>query len=224
MADLRETLLALLGRQPRPDDGAERGSLQDRGSVRRYAQYLYDRAQPRERASIGDFVTPYSDPSPTPLSEMGANGRPIGSVRFPDVLEQGAQIQAVQPAAAPPMARRGIEPPNAPRGTWPSEADANNQAFRDARTRAREQIRNEGYQFVDPGYIQQGQAYAQAVDRNRAAQAEMQNRENVSWEDWWRFRGRQDGHVVAPFDFANAYRAGPVPERYSARSRNPGPR
>jgi hypothetical protein len=117
---------------------------------------------------------------------------------------------------------RGMEPPSAAR---PNQADADNQAWQEANRMAQEYIAQNGTPyFTSPSVVNAGDAMASAVDGNRAAQQEMARREGVSWEDWWRFHGRQGEANAAPFDLQNAYRPGRAPQRYGAQSRRPGPR
>jgi hypothetical protein len=102
-----------------------------------------------------------------------------------------------------------------------------NQAWQEANRMAQEYIAQNGTPyFSSPSVLNAGDAMASAVDRNRAAQQEVARREGVSWEDWWRFHGRQDqsNPSASPFDLRNAYRTGPAPARFGARSQRPGPR
>jgi len=116
----------------------------------------------------------------------------------------------------------GNAPPSA---TWPNQADVDNQAWQEANRMAQEYIAQNGTpHFTSPSVVNTGDAMASAVDGNRAAQQEMARREGVSWEDWWRFHGRQGEANASPFDLQNAYRPGRAPPRFGAQSRRPGPR
>jgi len=152
-------------------------------------------------------------PSQAPVSN--ALRASIGDVVAPGYATDGAP--APTPSAS--SARRGVEPPSAPLG--PSQAAQDNQAFREALMAARAAIRTEGAPvFRDRPYQHAGQAYAESMDDYRAAQAEVDRREGVSWDQWWRHRGRQDANrPVAPedYDFARRYRWGRAPDPNQGR-------
>jgi hypothetical protein len=117
----------------------------------------------------------------------------------------------------------GFAPPSLAAPDTPDTPD--DIAYREAVLAAQRSIRDEGAPyFRSPSVVNAGDALASAVDANRAAQAEMARREGVSWEDWWRFHGRQGEASAAPFDLQNAYRPGRAPPRFGAQSRRPGPR
>lgn len=174
-------------------------------------------------------LVPATAPPPAPLRTNSMDySQPMNmSVLFPLLPQEQERLTAtdafVQPVG-PEMPRRGLEPPTAPRnGEAQHEMEA--QAMREARQRAHQATITEGFPyFQSPSVVSAGDALAAGVDRDRAARAEQSRRENVSWEDWWRLHGRQDGHEVGPFDFANAYRTSRPPPRFSAQSRRPGPR
>lgn len=140
----------------------------------------------------------------------------LGEAMLPGEMPQApSPISAVDPSGV----RRGVEPPSAPLG--PSQAAQDNQAFREALMAARAAIRTEGAPvFRDRPYQHAGQAYAESMDDYRAAQAEVDRREGVSWDQWWRHRGRQDANrPVAPedYDFARRYRWGRAPDPNQGR-------
>lgn len=147
-------------------------------------------------------------PSQAPVSN--ALRVSIGDVMLPDGAQQAPPMTAAETGGV----RRGVAPPNAAPG--PSQAVQDNQAFREALRAARAAIRTEGAPvFRDRPYQMAGQAYAQSMDDYRAAQAEVERREGVSWDQWWRHRGRQDANrQVAPedMDWARRYRWGPAPD------------
>mgnify|MGYP007071607891 CR=1 FL=1 len=137
-----------------------------------------------------------------------------------DALTGGDLIGAETYSAPIPGVAHGMAPPDGPQG--PPQAQLDNQAFLDARTRARAAIAQEGTPYLDDPNVQaSGQALAAAVDQNRASQDELRRRQGVSWDDWWHFGGRQAG-VTDPS--LPAYRFGRAPPRYRAESRRPGPR
>lgn len=152
-------------------------------------------------------------PSQAPVSN--ALRASIGDVVAPGYASDGASAQT--PAAS--SARRGVVPPSAAAG--PSQAQQDNQAFREALIAARAAIRTEGTPvFDDPSYQRAGQAYAHSMDDYRAAQDEVARREGVTWDQWWRHRGRQDANrPPAPedYDFARRYRWGQAPDPNQGR-------
>lgn len=153
-------------------------------------------------------------PSQAPVSN--ALRASIGDVVVtPGYASDGAPMQAPTTSTA----RRGVAPPSAPPG--PSQTQQENQAFREALLAARAAIRTEGTPvFSGPSYQRAGQAYAQSIDDYRAAQDEVARREGVTWEQWWRHRGRQDANrPTAPedFDFARRYRWGQAPDPNQGR-------
>lgn len=136
---------------------------------------------------------------------------------------------ALRDTIAPPADTQGYRPSPAPSFSDSApETALENRAFLDARTRAQEALREEGYPtFNDPAYQQSGQALAAAIDQNRADQAEIERRNGITWEQWWRHRGRQDAnHPITAEDqnFLTRYRLGPTPRYERAESRRPGPR
>lgn len=149
-------------------------------------------------------------PSQAPVSN--ALRASLGDVRL-----HADALDAPIPAAPPPGVRRGVAPPDAAQG--PSQTQQDNQAFREALLAARNAIRTEGMPvFGDPSYQHAGQAYAQSMDEYRAAQDEVARREGVSFEQWWRHRGRQDANrPPAPEDFVRRYRWGPAPDPNQGR-------
>lgn len=124
--------------------------------------------------------------------------------------------------------RRGLEPPTAPQPQTQAEMD--NIAAQEAIARARRAIREEGVPiFNDPAYQQSGQAMAAAVDQSRAAEAEMERRQGVSWDQWWHHRGRQDPQNIPPlsletYDLPRRYRWGPAPDPNQLSRQRPRPR
>lgn len=134
---------------------------------------------------------------------MGEVMLPPSAANFTEVYETPTELP-----------RRGLAPPSAPATTHDIQ---NDQAFREALMRARGAIRTEGLPtFGDRSYQRAGQAYAQSMDDYRAAQHEVARREGVTWDQWWRHRGRQDANrPVAPedFDFARRYRWGQAPDQ-----------
>jgi len=137
-------------------------------------------------------------------------------VALRDTLASPADTQSYRPSPAPSFDA------SAP------ETASENRAFLDARARAQEAIREEGYPTLnDPAYQQSGQALAAAIDQNRADRAEIERRSGITWEQWWRHRGRQDvNHETTPEDtnLLTRYRFGPTPRYERAESRRPGPR
>jgi hypothetical protein len=136
---------------------------------------------------------------------------------------------ALRDTIAPPADTQGYRPAPAPSFSDSApEAALENRAFVDARTRAQEALREEGYPtFNDPAYQQSGQALAASIDQNRADVAEMQRRQSIPWALWWQHRGRQDAnHETTPEDtnLLTRYRFGPAPRYERAESRRPGPR
>lgn len=80
--------------------------------------------------------------------------------------------------------------PNAPR---PSDAELEAQAMRDAMATARASMQTEPVPYnTNARWVEERDAIERLRQRDRQAQAEMARREGVSFEDWWRFGGRQD--------------------------------
>lgn len=227
--DIRQALLMLTGR-PR-DEETSIGEFAGEDYRRRNPDDINRRAMYETRSALRQLVEPVPQApeatapplagrrtrgqrSALTLSEANVTGIPSG----PD---QGMDY----PQAGPVLSGARDIIPNAPQG---SQAEQENAAWRDAHSRARQAISQEGYPyFRSPSVVRAGDAMAAAVDTNRAARQEQARREGVSWDNWWHFRGRQDADapLVAPFDFGSAYRTEPAPyDRYSARQRNPGPR
>lgn len=159
------------------------------------------------------------------LRKYAGGESPVAAPMPSDRAPIGVQYSDTVIPAAPEMApQRGTAPPSAP---MQSQAELDNQAWQEAQMRARLAIQQDGVPYFEsPSVVNAGDALASAVDANRAAEMEQARREGVSWEDWWRFHGRQDqsNPGALPFDLRNAYRTGPAPARFGARSQRPGPR
>lgn len=165
------------------------------------------------RASLGQFpdANGYSPPTTRDdLNLAGAQSTPLSAAL------QAAPPQApmVNGMGGPMPARRGLEPATAP---VRPQADLENQAFAQARQRAQQGIRNEGYPYLRSPSVQDATANrVDAIEQERQARAEQQRREGVSFDQWWRFRGRQDENapLPRPFDLNSAYRFNsPPPDR-----------
>lgn len=146
-----------------------------------------------------------------------------------DALVGGEAIDPDTYSQPLPGVAHGVAPPDAPHG--PAQTQLDNQAFLDARTRARTAIAQEGTPYLsDPNVQGSGQALAAAVDQNRAAQQEVERRQGVSWDQWWHHRGRQDPRNIPPpsletYDLPRRYRWGRAPDpNQLARQRRPEPR
>lgn len=201
------------------------------------ARGLFGRRAPTYPVGPGAFITPEGvTPDPLTSARVGVERpfRPMFPAGPGAFIDPGLADNSVdrepwrQPEATAtwaqgmPSTGRGMEPPSA---AQPNQADLDNQAWQEANRMAQSYIRNNGTPyFTSPSVVNAGDALASAVDSNRAAQEEMARREGVSWEDWWRFHGRQGEANAAPFDFRNAYRPGRAPPRFGAQSRRPGPR
>lgn len=233
--DIRQALLSLMGRgnaEPAP----RRGQINQTDTSGEWGRHA-----PSFAVGPGALTSPSIGPGPLLAERVGVErpyrpAYPVGPGAMLDGYAQPADTAAWrQPAteqipgsSVTPLPvgseapRRGLEPPNAQRQP---QAEMEAQALREALQRAHQATQTEGVPyFRSPSVVNAGDALAAGVDSDRAARDEQSRREGVSWEDWWRLHGRQDGHAVAPFDFENAYRTGRAPPRFSAQSRRPGPR
>lgn len=170
----------------------------------------------------GRAVSGYADFAPMPPAGMAqpfgvpAAGGPGAFGDFADYANSSMGLRT-EPLFLGSQARDII-----PNALQPSAdvAAADNQAWAEARQRAQAAITQEGYPYwTSPSVRASGAALADAVDANRAAQAERQHRESVSWPEWWFFGGRQAGPTPAG---QPAYRFSQAPDivsRASARRR-----
>lgn len=124
-----------------------------------------------------------------------ANGMALGSV-----IDQPKPLGPQMPPPQMPMqsnaGMRSQEP------LFPgNQAQLDNQAFAEARARARAGIAEEGYPYMSsPSWVQSRTEMDRALDADRAARAEQARREGVSFDQFWRFGGRQDPSQRDPND------------------------
>ncbi len=234
--DIRQALLSLMGRnEDEPEDDQpsflERESARFQGRFDGLARDTRQRLPRRVVGALSNSGIPgwegmsrerYAQDASDYGLEAPTTAPVSGTLRtaLRDALVGGEAIDPDTYSQPLPGVVRGVAPPDAPQG--PSQAQLDNQAFLDARTRARAQIEHEGSPYLsDPNVQRSGQALAAAVDQNRASQDELRRRQGVTWNDWWHYGGRQAGVTDLG---QTAYRFGRTPPRYSAESRRPGPR
>lgn len=245
--DIRQALLSLMGRDSDDEPANGRPSRLSRASESFQTRFngLANSTRQRLPLRVIDALSHSGIPGWEGMSREryaqdasdygleAPSGAPVqDSLRtaLRDALAGGEAIDPDAAYSAPlPGAVRGTAPPDAPQG--PPQTQLDNQAFLDARTRARTAIAQEGTPYLsDPNVQGAGQALAAAVDQNRASQQEVERRQGVSWDQWWRHRGRQDPRNVPPispqtYDLLQRYRWGRTPDpNQLAGQRRPGPR
>lgn len=163
-------------------------------------------------ASLGDFPDAHGYSPPTTRDDLELAG--ARSSPFSEALQAAPpQMPMGNGMGGPPPNRRGLEPPSAPQR---SQAEMDNQAFAEARLRAQEGIRNEGYPYWNSPATRDAMGNrVDAIEQERRARAEQQRREGVTFDQWWRLRGRQDENAPPPrpFDLNSAYRFHSPPKR-----------
>lgn len=239
--DIRQALLSLMGRNEdeTEDDQADPLARASNGFQSRFDSMARNTRQRLPRRVVGALAHSgipgwegmSRERNVQEASDYGLEaptGAPVqDSLRtaLRDAMVGGEAINPDTYAPPVPGALRGRAPPDAPQGT--SQAQLDNQAFLDARTRARAAIAQEGTPYLsDPNVQRSGQALAAAVDQNRAARQEVQRREGVSWDQWWHHRGRQDPRNIPPlsietYDLPQRYRWGRAPDPNQGSQQQP---
>lgn len=144
-------------------------------------------AENPQRRSYADFAATGQYAAPTYAEDIATARTPRAPLS--SVLTTGEPQPEVNGIGGPASPARDIIP-NAPQG--PSQAELEAQAMRDAMARAHA-LRGEP--LYDPNLDTQWRGDRTELDRAReqyaAAEAERARREGVSFEEWWRFGGRQ---------------------------------
>lgn len=122
------------------------------------------------------------------------NGVALGSV-----IDQPKPLGPQTPPPRPMQSNAGMR---AQEPIFPgNQAQIDNQAFAEARARARAGIAEEGYPYMSsPSWVQSRTEMDRALDADRAARAEQARREGVSFDQFWHFGGRQDPSQRDPND------------------------
>lgn len=164
----------------------------------------------------GRAVDGYADVAPMPPAwgstvPRGFTPEARNAPAFADFPDYANTTMGLRTAPLPTQGAGGaparLEPPDAPPPVR-SLATMENQDWNDAVTRARQGIAQEGVPYAeDQGWLQDQSEMLRALEQERAARAEQERREQVSFEEWWRYGGRQAG----PSNDAPAYRFTRVP-------------
>lgn len=240
MADLQTIIARMMGQEPEQGQQPRRGlfgatfdpqtSARLRGDfggqagaqIGRDFRLGFDTAAANVRQALPDSILGALSNSGIPgwqgLQRAQATARAAGmdapgEIPLPQGTGLGAVMSQPKPLGPPPMPVNGpvnmgmrdasIFPPN--------QAQIENRDWADARARAIAGIQEEGYPYMSsPSWVASRVEMDRALERNRAARAERERREGVSFEQWWRHGGRQDPSQYDPDD--PAYRFSRLPE------------